>query len=87
MSKECGGAKVNLWKVDRVSKLGRGNSLSRGIEVNTEQKRKDSGTNDEEVSRVPAMYDWRVTKGFLRLLFCIIIFVFLKRSVWLLYGK
>lgn len=71
-----------------MSKLGRRNSLSRGTEIRTEPKRKEeSETDDEEVSRDPDMHDQGVIKVFLKLLFCIIIFVFLKRSLWLLYGK
>lgn len=71
-----------------MSKLGRGNSLSRGTEIRTEPKRKEeSETDNEEVSRDPDMHDQGVIKVFLKLLFCIIIFVFLKRSLWLLCGK
>ena len=65
-----------------MSKLGRRNSLSRGTEIRTEPKRKEeSETDDEEVSRDPDMHDQGVIKVFLKLLFRIIIFVFLKRSL------
>ena len=51
-----------------MSKLGRGNSLSRGTEIRTEPKRKEeSETDNEEVSRDPDMHDQGVIKVFLKL--------------------